>query len=48
MILFAQHNTDTKIDTVPFSKHEIISIIRSLNQHKTHGLVNVSSRMIQI
>ena len=43
-----EYKTNTRIDTVTFSEHNIISIIRSLNQNKAHGWDNVSTRMIQI
>ena len=43
-----EYKTNTRIDTVTFSEHNILSIIRSLNQNKAHGWDNVSTRMIQI
>ena len=35
----------SRIDTVTFSEHNILSIIRSLNQNKGHGWDNVSTRI---
>ena len=43
-----EYKTNTRIDTVTFSEHNILSIIRSLNQNKAHGWDNVSTRMIKI
>ena len=43
-----EYKTNTKIDTVPFSEHNILSLIRSLNQNKAHGWDNVSTRMTLI
>ena len=43
-----EYKTNTRIDTVTFSEHNILSIIRSLNQNMAHGWDNVSTRMIQV
>ena len=43
-----EYKTNIRIDTVTFSEHNILSIIRSLNQNKAHGWDNVSTRMIKI
>ena len=32
-----EYKINTRIDTVTFSEHNILSIIRSLNQNKAHG-----------
>ena len=39
-----EYKTNTRIDTVTFSEHNILSIIRSLNQNKAHGWDNVAIR----
>ena len=42
-----EYKTNTRIDTVTFSEHNILSIICSINQNKAHGWDNVSTRMMQ-
>ena len=42
------YKTNTKLSLLKFKNKDIINIIRSLNEDKTHGYDNISIRMLKI
>ena len=43
-----EYKVNSNNEDVSFSEQEIVSIIRSLNSNKTHGLDGISIRMIKM